>query len=636
MKHQNVRWKQIAGGIFIALALGIYALYFLLIVWLRQMAAAEHFDPAFVNAMTALGAWTIFLANWPSALLLGFGTAWLWNSRTRVRVWCYRILMAFFLGSAALLCIFLFATSLRHVAFSSRWKVEAAAFWYAVAGLLFYWRSRKVLAKLERSGLAGESAAQKSMEEKPQFVPQRALRSETPSSFAACNILQVGVDRRTVWQFEARRDGFALKGEQSAPNGQPLPANLVRKSWQSLWQKKLNVAWLPPEQVFLRAAQFPQSTFDETLAMVELQLEKLSPLPVTQIVWSIHILPQTAEGLQTVVVMIAARELVEEFLGRLEGQGYLADRLELSMLDQLQNTPVAGDGAWIYPETAGGINTALVAWWYGGTLQHLGLISLPLGQNRAAAVKEQFTQMAWGGELEGWLTGNPRLHLVAATTVAAEWQAALREGLGEPVEVVAPLPPPELAAATAKRAAQAPAKSNLLPAEFAARYQQQFVDRLWMRGLGAVLSLYVVGVLVYLGAVQVLAFRMRSVEKDVADLGPGYTNTLQLKARYEVLRDRQELKFAALDCWKTTAERLPEGLTLQGLDFRDGKTLALNGTAPADQVTQVIDFYETMRKARLKDQPLFNKFTELSYRKDPNNTLVTWNFACELGRSETP
>ena len=66
--------------------------------------------------------------------------------------------------------------------------------------------------------------------------------------------------------------------------------------------------------------------------------------------------------------------LVEEFLGQLEGQGYLADRLELPALDQLQATPITDDGAWIYPEASGGQNMALVAWWYGGVLQNLDLI----------------------------------------------------------------------------------------------------------------------------------------------------------------------------------------------------------------------------------------------------------------------
>ena len=49
------------------------------------------------------------------------------------------------------------------------------------------------------------------------------------------------------------------------------------------------------------------SDFDETLAMVELQLEKLSPMPVTQIVWSIQVLPHAEGNLQTVIVMIVSR-----------------------------------------------------------------------------------------------------------------------------------------------------------------------------------------------------------------------------------------------------------------------------------------------------------------------------------------
>lgn len=74
----------------------------------------------------------------------------------------------------------------------------------------------------------------------------------------SCNVLQVGAEARRVWQFEARKDDFVLKEKQSASGSQLLPTNLMCKSWRSLWQKKLNVAWLPPEQVFLRVAHFPQ------------------------------------------------------------------------------------------------------------------------------------------------------------------------------------------------------------------------------------------------------------------------------------------------------------------------------------------------------------------------------------------
>ena len=338
--------------------------------------------------------------------------------------------------------------------------------------------------------------------------------------------------------------------------------------------------------------------------------------------------------MQTVIVMIVARSVVEEFLGKLEGQGYLADRLELPRLDQLQATAVSKDGTWIYPEPVGASNAALVAWWCGGVLQNLALITLPPA-NRAASLKEQLLQMAWAGELEGWLTAPPAWHLVAAGATAAEWEPALREGLEQPIEVSPPLALPALAALTATRVAQAEPQANLLPVEFATRYQQQFVDRLWMRGLGAVIGLYLVGVLIYFAWLQYALFDTAKVEQQVASLGPTYTNALQLKARFQVLKDRQDLKYAALDCWKAVAELLPDGVTLDGFTFNEGKRLTLNGTAPSGQEPRrLINFDADIRKAKKDGQPLFDPTAgeHITYQNRGGNAV--WNCVLELKRGE--
>jgi hypothetical protein len=482
----------------------------------------------------------------------------------------------------------------------------------------------------------------------------------------SCNILQIASDANRLWHFEAKRGGFALNREHHGALDEPLPARSIAKSWSSLWQPRLNVAWLPPENVFLRVIELPKSNFEETLAMVELQLEKLSPMPVTQIVWTIHILSRRSnpsrrseagaetaasgetkpEDLQTVVVVIVERKVVEEFLGKLEGRGYLADRLEAPMLDQLETTPVTEDGslrqseaaadAWIYPLALAGQSAALVAWWCGNALRSLSFVVLPPTGDRAKILKSQLAQLAWAGELEGWLTA-PLIqwHLVADSAVATEWENALREGLDEPVQVAPPLPPAELAARTAQRAAAANSHAALLPAEFPVRYHQQFVDRLWLRGLMATGGLYAIGVVIYFCATGVLAYRTRGVERQAAALSGSYTNVMELKARSDVLKERQDLKYAALDCWKVVAERLPTNITLQRFSFADGQKLSLSGTAPADQVNALLEFNTTMQKATNQNRAMFDLQggEPVNPRKGAGNT-VTWSFSLQLQHTE--
>jgi hypothetical protein len=514
-------------------------------------------------------------------------------------------------------------------------KLQAHPAFYPVAGVIFVCLcltvvlvARLVKARQAKANKGAPATAVAKATAKP------ARRKARKANVHACNVLQAGAQARQLWQFDARGRGFVLNREQTSVAGEPLPAKLVAKDWQSLWRRKLNIAWLPPERVFLRVAQFPASDFDETLSMVELQLEKLSPMPVTQIVWTIQILPHTEGNLQTVVVMIVSRNEVEEFLGQLEGQGYVADRLELPLLDQLQATTINQDGAWIYPEAPGGRSAALVAWWYGGVLRNLDLVALP-PTNRPESLKEQLRQMAWAGELEGWLSTPPTWHLVAEGATAAEWEPALRAGLEQLVEVMASVPGAELAAMTATRAAQAGSEGNLLPEEFTTRYHQQFVDRLWMRGLGAAVGLYLVGVLVYFARLEVELYRTHAVEDLAAEKGPIYTNALQSKAKFEVLKDREDLKFAALDCWKVVAELLPDGVILDGYNFSEGKRLTLSGTAPSDQTKQLLDFDADIRKVSLNGQLMFDANAGDHITWEVRGNMANWHCVLELKRSES-
>lgn len=455
----------------------------------------------------------------------------------------------------------------------------------------------------------------------------------------SCNVLRSVGDDRQLWQFSTQGE-VALKSELSASAGESLPQHIAQKNWQQLWQPRLNVAWLPPESVFFRVVHLPQSNFAETLSMVELQLEKLSPIPVGQAVWSVHLMPQqpgaAADELQTLVIVFAERKHVEQYLGTLEGEGYLADCIELQALDEIAAAKVTSNGAWVYPGLGGGPNTALVAWWYGGKLQTLNTLILPSKGERSDALKEQLSQMAWAGEMEGWLTALPSWTLVADDEAVAAWEAPLRRGLDAPIHLVKPVKSVELAALTAKRAAASEGKGSLIPAEFATRYRNQFVDRIWIRGALAIAALYLIGVAIYFGIVGFQDYRVGKIETEIVNLGESYTNSIQLRERHTVLKTRQELKFAALDCWKTLSENLPETVTLETFGFSDGRKLILNGTAPQENYNDVLKLFADMRKATINGQPMFDmaKGKEPNQRLGPGGTIVNWDFTLELKRTE--
>ena len=64
-----------------------------------------------------------------------------------------------------------------------------------------------------------------------------------------------------------------------------------------------------------------------------------------------------------------------------------------------------------------------------------------------------------------------------------------------------------------------------------------------MRGVGAVIALYIFGVALYLGWAQFAKWRHSTVQSEVAANGLAYTNTIQLKERVRVLQDQLDLQY---------------------------------------------------------------------------------------------
>jgi hypothetical protein len=452
----------------------------------------------------------------------------------------------------------------------------------------------------------------------------------------SANVLETMPGGRRLWRFAAKGGHFLFDQEKTLTLSETAPSSLVGKDWQSLLRPKLNVAWLPADKVFFRAVQLPGADASEITAMVELQLEKLSPLPVTHILWSLYLMPRAAtakpDALQTVIVVIASRTYVEEFLGELQSQGFLPDRIETPGLDQLLAAKMAGDGVWLFPSAQG--DSVLIAWQYGEAIQSLTLLPLPAGPDRGALLKAHIEQIAWAGEMEGWLTAPPRIHLVAGKAEAEAWEPLFKPWADGQVEIIPPAAPADLAAQSAQRTGSAGATTNLLPAEYSARYHQQLVDRLWMRGLLSVLAVYLTGVLAYFAFLYEYKRQYQATRTELAGISVAYTNAYNDEIQIQILKERQNLKYAALDCWKAVALSLPESVTLEYMFFNRTK-LDLRGVSSSDQPDDIYSFNDALRHAQDpgKSGLLFSEVGPPRTTSKPGKT--EWNFSCTLPSTET-
>jgi hypothetical protein len=446
-----------------------------------------------------------------------------------------------------------------------------------------------------------------------------------------CNIIRLNGTTK-LWQFSASGKGVELEEEITALPSESVPPRYFLKSWGSIINKKLNVGWLPPQEVFLRVIQLPKADFNETLSMVEFQLEKLSPMPVTQIRWAIQVLPGAAENEQTVIVAIAPDDLVENQLAKLESIGFYADRLETPLMDVIFAHESKGDSVWVYPAGDAENTMFLTAWWIGGTLRHLGIVNLPQAENNQQNLKSQLLHIIWSGELEGWYSGNPRWHLVLNEQITQVFEPVVNEISDGNYEKHPPLEEKNIAELTAKRLLNLEGKSTLVPPEYLDKYKQSFIDRLWMSGVAAGIMVYLLGVLVYFGFLQVLEMKYNKIQSQLKEVSLAYTNTLALKAQVQVLQDQLNLKNAVLEAYYAVVMNLPEELTLNSLSFSRGKTVTIFGTAPADQNAKVTEYNGILGRLENNGQKVFSKVNPptISLRGDK----ITWSFSCELNRAE--
>ena len=459
------------------------------------------------------------------------------------------------------------------------------------------------------------------------------------TKWSSCNLLEPATEGSRLCQFSVSSKKVKLTGDLRVAEGDDPPAKAVGKDWSDLLSRKLNIATLPPEKVFLRVGELPECEPDELLPMVEFQIEELSPLPMAQTVWSAEAVPGSAgaEGNQTVLVMIAERGVVEDRLDELEAVNYLADRVEVPLLRELVPGEPREDGAHIQLVQGADSVLALVSWWFDGRLRDVNSFNLPDTAASRDALVEKINSIALAGEVAGWMPDEPACHLTKRGDVAGDWNAALAKCFGR-IREVEPMSEVDLATAAVEFAARTTAPGLMLE-DYSARNRQRFQDGLWMQGIKGAVALMLIGLLGFYVYGSMLKGTLDEKQELVTVRSNQYNGALLLKAKVETLEKQKALKYAALEAWHKVSTGLPGELKFTELAFASGRTLdgntsrelRISGAADAGKATLIDDYQEALTRMERSDgKALFSSVRAETIRQDTRKNQTVWSLKCEF------
>ncbi len=451
-------------------------------------------------------------------------------------------------------------------------------------------------------------------------------RKRPTPKWSSCSVLHKSPGHAQLWRFSLGNNQANLQENLQNEAAQTPSA----RSWKHLFQPQLNVAWLPPDHVFLRVIHLPPGDPDELPGMIELQLEKWSPIPISQLTWNFEIVREEDNGERTIALILAPIDSVEEHLAQLEQTGFPADRLEIPLLHQVAVDSPADTVTRLYLETNTDQTVALAVWWQNNRIESLNLLKFPNTSSGRDSLTQQLNQLSWAGEIQGWLQHTPSWELISQTedpdlaSSIANWAAQPCTFRNAPTNT-------DLAQLAAQRSAKRPFSTNLVPTEFTARYQQQFVDHLWLRGLAVAFVLYLLAVMGYAASTQYYSYRASQLKQTASQLAPAYTNAIALRDRLKIVQEQAGLQYAAIDCLLAVSERLPGALSLESFNFQGGSRLFLSGMVSGEDQARVTEFNSDLRKAVVDGQPLFEEGgVEAPTTTPRGRDLYRWSFTAKL------
>lgn len=452
-------------------------------------------------------------------------------------------------------------------------------------------------------------------------------------NYPLCHIVFQEDGTTHLKSFAARGKNFAFQKSISVDESEAFPKVTYDKTWKSAFSPSLNVAILPASEVFYRILNLPTVEESEIPEMVELQLERISPLPPNQIYWSWEILrdhEQTGESNHTnVLVSIVEQKTVHNFCSDLESRNFYADMVSIGHLLHFKDVPDRQDVLRIHATRKDEAAECLIQWWVDGQLRNISQMEESSLENLVPQVEQELRQTYWAGQMEGWIDTMPPLEVHCRAEDKSGWNA-LKEGLSVMnIQFCDPIPEIDLDTRLATYFGRGEIHSDLQPGDIKKTYQSRQFDSLWMNALVGLAALYLVGLGVYFFFLKQAQNERDGVKGNIAAISNVYTNALKLDEQIRITQGQLDLRFAALDSWKVVVDVLPQDLTFRQFKFSKGESLLLSGEGPYGKNDLVNSYVDALTALVAADGK--KTFTDVQAKPIQNSRgKMSWAIECML------
>lgn len=350
------------------------------------------------------------------------------------------------------------------------------------------------------------------------------------------------------------------------------------------------------EHVLCETVKLPTAEPGELKQMLDLQIDRLTPLPLEEVVYGFQPL-SVADGQTEMLVAIARKEVVNERVGALEAVGLPAEVVSLDVLavfrdlvargalpqdDNLNALVFVSDPAMNVIIHSRGRPVAVrsilcVAEAAREELQRT-LLAAQAEQTRGALGEVAF--MPWGVDRGA-----------ACEQLARVWGATGRRL----PEIPGLSPASSLCAESAAAAEQT--RLNLLPDEWRQRRRAARLRRQLTRAAMIAGSVYVAGLLVFLALLFVRQSRLSHLRAQANALRPQYAEARRMHSELVAMQKQLDTTYSSLEVLREVTTLMPGNLKLNSFQFKKDQSVTLRGQSQA--AAAAIDFQSRLEKCRL-------------------------------------